>query len=858
MRKKPIKAILVAFLCIISAAMLVFSTSPRMKNTAVENTTVSDSEVMPEVTGNEIEEEQISSKTYRTVTLCNNTFSTSNHKLDLSQITPSDVDEVCAVLSEMDNLEYVDIGNYTNGLAIDDLGKLYDAAPNARFSYGFQLYGQELNTYDEVLDFNHYTITDNAEELLKYLPYMRNCKTLDMDSCGIGNERMAEIRDMYPKIEVIWRIWFGSDYSVRTNVEKILASKPSWGGTIRNEDAQQLKYCTNLKFLDLGHNDELTDFSFVSYMDDLRIAVISITGVSDLTPFSNCKKLYYLEAGNTKISDLSPLAECPNLQHLNVGTCFDVKDITPLYGLDLKRLWLGYGDPVPAEQVAKMIELHPGIEIDTTCPTGLEGGAIGLNEGFVMGKWKSYKQYLLADWIIKENTGSFPPQHPKGVFRIAYDAFEYALNPACYSFVEYDSLYNPHESIYGSTRGTAVDFSEDPESGKVIYLTNDSQHLDEWNQLAETYTAKTGIPVTIKTGETVEKALDDVDAPTMFDINGPLDLRSVGDSCYDLSASDVYGQLTSEEYTARKDGKVLGVSRNISTYGMLVNVKVLEKYGYTPNDIKDYESLKLVVGTITSQRGVSHYEAAFVSGPMKDISVTALSNRLVSIPLACEFRDEEVYLKDKISGTYLGNYHQFWDLYIYNMNCSYYDISPAAYIQRNNEDSCHELLQGDAVFCIVGEEIWDYIRNNSTFTSEDIAFIPIYMGMEDESTQGLCANADNFWAVNKTEPNANIQATLDFMNWCVTSSEGVSALASMGYNIPYKNALESDNPLIMTERKLTASGKRPIAVNYAILPSESWRDEVNYEMAAYSANLGDWADIYGEVATVWAGEYAIK
>ena len=795
---------------------------------------------------------------YYDVTVLGKTVSTGNRKLDLSSIKPSDVDAVCEVLQQMPNLAYADIGDESNGLTWADLDKLYAAAPNARFSYGFTLYNQSLNTYDKILDFNHCTMYDEGEAVRQILPYMRNCSTLDMDSCGVSNEAMAKIREEFPDIDVIWRIWMATGYSFRTNVTKVLASKPSWGGNIYNEDAQQFKYCNHLKFIDLGHNEELSDFSFISYLTDLRVAVISITQVSDLTPFENCKKLFYLEAGNTRISNLKPLAQCTSLQHLNVGTCFDVTDITPLYDLDLKRLWLGSGDPVPPEQVQKMRELHPGIEIDTTCPTGLEGGAIGANEGFVMGKWKSYKQYLAQDWAIKEYTGSFPSQKPKGIFRIVYDGFEYALNPLCYNFTENDPLVNEHDTIYGSTRGAPVDMTEDPESGRVIYLTNDAYHMDAWNAVAAAYTQKTGVPVTVKTGEALSDALTDVDVPTMFEINGSADLRTLSDSCLDIKDSDVYNQLTSKEYiTYTKAGEALGVARNITSYGILVNKPLLATYGRSVDEIKDYDSLVSVVADITAARNVTSSSAAFVSAPMGDITETGLTNRLVNIPIVSEFKEDGVGIKDVLDGTFLDKFHTFWDLIIYNMNCSYYDLNPT-YVQRTNEDACREFLNGDGVFFICGTEIWDYIKSDGRLKEDDIAFIPVYMGIGDESKQGMCTGTNCYWSVNKNATEANINATLDFLNWLVTSSEGTKALAEMGYVIPYKNAVESDNPFVMTDRKMTESGKVPITINYPALPTESWRDEVNYEMGAYAANLGDWGDIYGEVVTVWTGEYAIK
>ena len=179
---------------------------------------------------------------------------------------------------------------------------------------------------------------------------------------------MAVIRDAYPDVNVVWRIWFGDSYSVRTDVEKILASKPSAGGLVRDRDAEALKYCTKVKYLDVGHNEILTDISFVSYMPELEAAVLAMNNIADLSPLASCKKLEYLEIQtNARITDLSPLASCTELEHLNIANCRNFSDITPLFGLNkLKRLWLGCSAPVPQEQIEEFAVLHPDCELNTT------------------------------------------------------------------------------------------------------------------------------------------------------------------------------------------------------------------------------------------------------------------------------------------------------------------------------------------------------------------------------------------------------------------------------------------------------------------------------------------------------------
>lgn len=288
--------------------------------------------------------------------------------VDLSGLDsdPDRLTEVVAVLACLTKLEDVKLGGQSSGaLSWEDISMLATACPNAVLDYDFSLYGQELNLNAQSLDLNHTSIDDEGEEIRKILPLMRNCTYLDMDYCGVSNEAMARIRDENPKVEVVWRIWFGENYSVRTDTERILASKPTVGGMIY--DASALQYCTKLKYLDLGHNDDLSDLSFVSTMPELEVLIIAMTNISDLSPLANCPKLEYLEIQETNISDLSPLAGLTNLAHLNICNQENITDASPLYGLTkLERLWIGCNTPIPEDQIAQLRTALPNCEINTT------------------------------------------------------------------------------------------------------------------------------------------------------------------------------------------------------------------------------------------------------------------------------------------------------------------------------------------------------------------------------------------------------------------------------------------------------------------------------------------------------------
>ena len=356
-------------------------------------------------------------------------------QLDLTELGAEDVLAAAPLLVYLPELKGLSLPAGEEGLSLEQAMDIARALPETVVAYPFTIYGEETDLSATELVLYHIRIDDEAEQVRQVLPCMHACTWLDMDSCHVSNEAMARIRDENPEVEVIWRVYFGDNYSVRTNVTKILASMPSQGGRIDNNNCQGLNYCTKVRYLDLGHNSTLSDFSFVENMPDLEIAVISMAAIEDLSPFASCQKLLYLEMGNTQVSDLSPLAKCKELRHLNIGTNIGITDISPLYDLELKRLWIGDYDPVPEEQVARMQELHPDCDINTTVPSGLEKDADGgaANEGYTI-SWKSYS--------LPIDMGSYwIGARAIGYYKVVYKVFDYAHGVKAYAFSWNDPKY---------------------------------------------------------------------------------------------------------------------------------------------------------------------------------------------------------------------------------------------------------------------------------------------------------------------------------------------------------------------------------------------------------------------------------
>ena len=397
-------------------------------------------------------------------------------------------------------------------------------------------------------------------------------------------------------------------------------------------------------------------------------------------------------------------------------------------------------------------------------------------------------------------------------------------------------------------------------TGSVYYLNFKPEQDEQWQELAKAYTEETGVKVEVVTaasGEyetTLMSEMGKSGAPTLFQVNGPVGLANWKDYCYDLSDSDVYKQLTSEDYALKDGDKIAGIAYVIESYGLIVNKTLLAKAGYTIDDIQSFADLKKVAEDITARSSELGF-AAFTSAGMDGSSDWRFKTHLANLPIYFEYQEDGIGTTDAIKGTYLDNYRNIWDLYINNSTCA-----PAELAAKTGDDSRNEFLAGQAVFFQNGS--WEYgnLTADGTFTDDDLAMIPIYIGAGDEANQGLCTGTENYWCVNSEADEADIQATLDFMNWCVTSEKGTKAMGEdMGFVIPFKNAVESQNLFVKQDKEMTEAGKTPVSWNFPTMPSEEWKNGVGQALTAYAADQTDeqWAGVVSAFVDGWKTEYEL-
>ena len=276
-------------------------------------------------------------------------------ELDLTGMGDSQVEEACEKLGMLTNLTNVSL---SSGLSMESVARLQDAAPSVTFHYSFTLFGKTVSTTDEEILYKNQTIGNEGEaDLRKALAILDGCRRVVLDNCGFDYEVLAKVREDFREgPNVVWRVYFGVDkrYNLLTDEDTLRAVY-----NVTDDTCGPMKYCEGVRYMDIGHNEYLTDLSFVSGMPNLEVMIASGSAVTELVGFENCKKLTWLElASCLKLKNIDSLAGCESLQYLNL--CYTkVTSYEALDGLPLVR-FVCLSPKASAKEQKTFQEIHDG------------------------------------------------------------------------------------------------------------------------------------------------------------------------------------------------------------------------------------------------------------------------------------------------------------------------------------------------------------------------------------------------------------------------------------------------------------------------------------------------------------------
>lgn len=274
-----------------------------------------------------------------TVGILDQEVASNTETLDLSAMTPADVEAVAAALPMLPKLTEVELmdGSGASTLELKDVKALNEACPEVLFRYSFTYNGKQISTTDTEVRFSGTSIGGmTAEDLRLMLDVMEGCDKFVLEYWNYGslnNETLAQIREEYRgRTKLVWRVFFGVGYCL-TDVDVLRCTYDLSDG-----NSAGLAYCEDVRFVDFGHDTALKTVDFMAGMKKLEVAILSGSMVQNLEPLAGLPNLRVLELSNCGyLTDISPLAECPALKMVNISFTA-VEDVSVLDELDLELM----------------------------------------------------------------------------------------------------------------------------------------------------------------------------------------------------------------------------------------------------------------------------------------------------------------------------------------------------------------------------------------------------------------------------------------------------------------------------------------------------------------------------------------
>ena len=272
-------------------------------------------------------------------------FEADTTQLDLSGVDHPTADMIRQAQTCLPQLREVDLGDAADPATVAALIAA-DTGLEIRYGYSIEYRGKKYTESTETLDLSGEQITD-LDELRDVFSKLPKLNHVEMVNCGIDDAAMAELRDAFPNIKIVWEIDLGFWGKLRTDATAYTTRSSKTDAEMKyrltTEDIQPLQYCTDLVALDLGHQ-KIKDISCLKTLTKLQILILADNRISDISALASMPDLIYVELFINHISDVSPLSGLTNLKDLNICTNH-ISDLTPFYSLSsLERLWYSGND----------------------------------------------------------------------------------------------------------------------------------------------------------------------------------------------------------------------------------------------------------------------------------------------------------------------------------------------------------------------------------------------------------------------------------------------------------------------------------------------------------------------------------
>ena len=408
----------------------------------------------------------------------------------------------------------------------------------------------------------------------------------------------------------------------------------------------------------------------------------------------------------------------------------------------------------------------------------------------------------------------------------------------------------------------------------VYFLNFKPEIADIYKEIAQKYEAEKGVKVKVVTAAsntyetTLKSEIAKSDAPTIFQINGPVGYQSWSKYCKDLSDTKLYDYLSDKDLAIKNSGGVFGIPYVVEGYGIIYNNAIMEKYFALKDkavsiskaeEITSFKLLKEVVEDMTKHKQELGIDGVFASTSMSGGEQWRWTTHLLNMPIYYEMKDisdestiSTAYNAKTIDFKYADNFRNIFDLYINNSTTEKGLLSG-----KSVEDSMSEFALGKAAMVQNGNWAWEQISKvkGNTVKADDIKYLPIYIGIDGEEKQGLCIGTENYLAINKNVSEQKQKASVEFLEWLFSSETGKDyAVNKLNFISPFNTFKENerpDDPLAREVIKWMEKDKTTVEWVFNSFPSQEFKDDFGNALLEYVQGTKSFDDVKKVTVDGW-------
>ncbi|MGL4738440.1 MAG: ABC transporter substrate-binding protein [Cellulosilyticaceae bacterium] len=421
------------------------------------------------------------------------------------------------------------------------------------------------------------------------------------------------------------------------------------------------------------------------------------------------------------------------------------------------------------------------------------------------------------------------------------------------------------------------------QEAKEIYFLNFKPEIAEvYQKISDEYYKETGVRVKVVTAasgtyETTLKAeMAKSDAPTIFQINGPVGYQSWKDYCVDLKDSKLYSYLTDKSLAVTSGDGVYGIPYVVEGYGIIYNDAIMQKYFALPDksvsigstqEINNFQTLSDVVTDMTKHKDDLGIKGVFASTSLGAGEQWRWQTHLANVPFYYEFAENKDYDNSILAGLnsktidfkYNKNYQNIFDLYSNN------SVTEKGLLGgKSVDDSMAEFALGQAAMVQNGNWAWSQIKgvSGNVVGENDIKYLPIYTGMPGEESQGLCVGTENYFAINSKVSKDKQDMSVAFLEWLFSSDTGKGYVTNdLGFIAPFNTFKDNEKPADPLAREVLAwmeKDVKSVPWTFAAFPSENFKNDFGSALLEYAQGQKSWDDVVKVVKDSWERESAAK